>query len=131
VPSRNKHYKFLSGSGGSEIGAQEIENGWAKYWLNLFNSRTTASSSLPKFRGCIPTRRPWFKPGSGRVEFVVNEVELGQVFSEYVGFPANKSEDCSFWIELAFGTYKKQHHKCVSVMTARSTGGLQKRNSLE
>jgi hypothetical protein len=27
VPSRNKHYKFLSGSGGSEIGAQEIENG--------------------------------------------------------------------------------------------------------
>jgi hypothetical protein len=29
----------------------------------------------------------WFKPGSSHVGFVVDKVALGQVFSEYFGFP--------------------------------------------
>jgi hypothetical protein len=33
------------------------------------------------------SRRPGFEPGSGRVGFVVDEVVLGQVLSEYSGFP--------------------------------------------
>jgi hypothetical protein len=33
------------------------------------------------------------------VGFVVDEVELGQIFSEYFGFPANShSTDCSLFI---------------------------------
>jgi hypothetical protein len=31
--------------------------------------------------------RPGFEPGSGHVGFVVDKVALGQVFSEYFGFP--------------------------------------------
>jgi hypothetical protein len=35
-------------------------------------------------------------PGSGQVGFVVDKVALGQVFSEYFGFPANLySPNCS------------------------------------
>jgi hypothetical protein len=36
--------------------------------------------------GFLP-RRPGFDPGSGQVESVVDKVALGQVFSEYFGFP--------------------------------------------
>jgi hypothetical protein len=32
-----------------------------------------------------------FKPGSGQVGFVVDKVALGQVFSEYFGFPCQSS----------------------------------------
>jgi hypothetical protein len=32
-----------------------------------------------------------FDPGSGQVEFVVDKVALGQVFSEYFGFPCQTS----------------------------------------
>jgi hypothetical protein len=32
-----------------------------------------------------------FDPRSGHVEFVVNKVALGQVFSEYFGFPCQSS----------------------------------------
>jgi hypothetical protein len=35
----------------------------------------------------FPPRRPWFEPGSDHVGFVVDKVALGQVFSEYFGFP--------------------------------------------
>jgi hypothetical protein len=34
---------------------------------------------------------PGFEPGSGRVGFVVDKVALGQVFSEYFGFPCQSS----------------------------------------
>jgi hypothetical protein len=33
----------------------------------------------------------WFKPGSSHVGFVVDKVTLGQVFSEYFGFPCQFS----------------------------------------
>jgi hypothetical protein len=35
----------------------------------------------------FPLWRPGFEPVSGHVEFVVDKVALGQVFSEYFGFP--------------------------------------------
>jgi hypothetical protein len=35
----------------------------------------------------FPPRQPGFEPGSGHVGFVVDKVELGQVFSAYFGFP--------------------------------------------
>jgi hypothetical protein len=35
----------------------------------------------------FPPRRPGFDPRSCHVEFVVDKVALGQVFSEYFGFP--------------------------------------------
>jgi hypothetical protein len=35
----------------------------------------------------FPPRRPGFEPRSGHVGFVVDKVALGQVFSEYFGFP--------------------------------------------
>jgi hypothetical protein len=36
-------------------------------------------------------RRPRFEPGSGHVGFVVEKVALGQVFSQYFGFPCQFS----------------------------------------
>jgi hypothetical protein len=37
-----------------------------------------------------------FDPGSSQVGFVVNKVALGQVFSEYFGFPSQSSfTNCS------------------------------------
>jgi hypothetical protein len=43
-------------------------------------------------RGISPSQgRYLFKPGSSHVVFVVEEVALGQVFSEYFGFPCHSS----------------------------------------
>jgi hypothetical protein len=39
----------------------------------------------------VPLRRPGFKPGSSQVGFVVDKVALGQVLSEYFGFPCQFS----------------------------------------
>jgi hypothetical protein len=39
----------------------------------------------------FPPRRPGFDPGSGQVGFVVDKAALGQVFSEYFGFPCQSS----------------------------------------
>jgi hypothetical protein len=39
----------------------------------------------------FPPRRPGFDPRSDHVRFVVDEVALGQVFSEYFGFPCQSS----------------------------------------
>jgi hypothetical protein len=36
-----------------------------------------------------------FKPGSSHVGFVVDKVALGQVFSEYFGFPVNRHSTSS------------------------------------
>jgi hypothetical protein len=35
----------------------------------------------------FPPRRPGFDPRSGHLRFVLDKVSLGQVFSEYFGFP--------------------------------------------
>jgi hypothetical protein len=39
----------------------------------------------------LPTATARFKPGFGQVGFVVDKVLLGQVFSEYFGFPCQSS----------------------------------------
>jgi hypothetical protein len=39
----------------------------------------------------LPPRRPGFDPRSDHVGFVVDKVTLGQVFSEYFGFPCQSS----------------------------------------
>jgi hypothetical protein len=39
----------------------------------------------------FPPRRPGFDPRSDHVGFVVDKVALGQVFSEYFGFPCQSS----------------------------------------
>jgi hypothetical protein len=39
----------------------------------------------------FPPRRPGFDPVSGQVGSVVDKVALGQVFSEYFGFPCHSS----------------------------------------
>jgi Na+-translocating ferredoxin:NAD+ oxidoreductase RnfC subunit len=44
----------------------------------------------------LPPLRPGFQPESVHVGFVVDEVPLGQVFSEYSGFPVYlHSTNCS------------------------------------
>jgi hypothetical protein len=37
-------------------------------------------------RSCVP-QRPGFDPESGQGGFVMDKVALGQIFSEYFGFP--------------------------------------------
>jgi hypothetical protein len=52
--------------------------------------RVTSRQAVPLLKGLVPgilPRRPGFDPRSGHVGFVVDKVTLGQVFSEYVGFP--------------------------------------------
>jgi hypothetical protein len=39
----------------------------------------------------LPTAAARVQPGPGQVGFVVDEVSLGQVFSEYFGFPCQSS----------------------------------------
>jgi hypothetical protein len=39
----------------------------------------------------LPTAAAGFAPGSGQVGFVVDKVALGQVLSEYFGFPCQSS----------------------------------------
>jgi hypothetical protein len=46
----------------------------------------------------VSRRLPVFDPRSGHVGFVVDKVALGQVFSEYFGFP------CQFTFHLLFHT---------------------------
>jgi hypothetical protein len=46
-----------------------------------------AAPELKRLVAGFPPRRPGFNPRSGHVGFVVDKVALGQVFSEYFGFP--------------------------------------------
>jgi hypothetical protein len=60
----------------------------------------------------FPPRRSGFEPGSGHVEFVVDKVELGQVFSEYFGFP------CQFTFHRLFHNH---HHPSSGACTIGRT----------
>jgi hypothetical protein len=59
----------------------------------LGKDQVAASSSRRKNKPHLSNikRRPGFEPGSGHVGFVVDKVVLGQVFSEYFGFPCQSS----------------------------------------
>jgi hypothetical protein len=50
-----------------------------------------AAPQLKQLAAGFSPRRPGFKPGYGQVGFVVDKVALGQVFSEYFGFPCQSS----------------------------------------
>jgi hypothetical protein len=39
----------------------------------------------------FPTATAWFEPRSGHVGFVMDKVAMGQVFSQYFGFPCQFS----------------------------------------
>jgi hypothetical protein len=45
-----------------------------------------AAPLLKRLVAGFQSRWPGFDPGSGQVEFVVDKMTLGQVFSEYFGF---------------------------------------------
>jgi hypothetical protein len=49
------------------------------------------SNMLKRLVAGFPPRRLGLDPGSGQVWFVVDKVALGQVFSEYFGFPCQSS----------------------------------------
>jgi hypothetical protein len=55
------------------------------------NTGTMAKPQLKRFVAGFPQRRPEFEPGFGQVGLVVDKVVLGQVFSEYFGFPCQSS----------------------------------------
>jgi hypothetical protein len=58
--------------------------------------------SVPRLRWSVTSFPQWqlgFKPRSGHVGFVADKVALGQVFSEYFGFP------CPFSFHLLFHTH--------------------------
>jgi hypothetical protein len=50
-----------------------------------------AVPQLKRLVAGFPPQRPGFEPGSGHVGFGVDKVALGQVFSEYFGFPCQSS----------------------------------------
>jgi hypothetical protein len=67
---------------------------WPYIWLEgprkptlKLSQSLTPSRAVPQLR----RRRPGFDPRSGHMGFVVDEVALGQVFSEYFGFPCQFS----------------------------------------
>jgi hypothetical protein len=53
--------------------------------------RNKAVPQLKRLVAGFPPRRPRFEPGSSHVGFLVDKVALGQVFSEYFGFPYQSS----------------------------------------
>jgi hypothetical protein len=65
--------------------------GWEGSQKLLIVKRQQAAPQLKRLVAGFPPRRPGFKTGSSHVGFVVDEVALGQVFSEYFGFPCQSS----------------------------------------
>jgi hypothetical protein len=58
--------------------------------------------TVPQLRllvACFPPRRPGVEPRSRHMGFVVHKVAMGQVFSEYFGFP------CQFPFHLLLHTH--------------------------
>jgi hypothetical protein len=52
---------------------------------------SASAASCKRLVAGFPPRRPGFDPRSGHVGFVVDKVALGQIFSEYFGFPCQSS----------------------------------------
>jgi hypothetical protein len=59
--------------------------------INGYYSRRKAVPWLRRLVAGFPPRRPVFDPKSGHMGFVVDNAALGQVFSEYFGFPCQFS----------------------------------------
>jgi hypothetical protein len=62
------------------------------------------------------TAAAWFEPGSSHVGFVVDKVELGQVFSEYFGFPCQSLLQQLFHspLSIMWGWYDRQIVAAIS-----------------
>jgi hypothetical protein len=58
---------------------------------SLYLDPLKAAPYLKRLVAGFPPRRPGLKPGSSHVGSVVGKVALGQVFSEYFGFPCQSS----------------------------------------
>jgi hypothetical protein len=61
-----------------------------------------AVTQLRRLVAGFPPRRPKFDPGSGHAGFVVDEVSLGQVFSEYFVSPASLHSTNYFTITIIY-----------------------------
>jgi hypothetical protein len=67
-----------------------------------------AAPQLKRLVAGFPPLRPGFDPGSGQVGFVVDKMALGQVFSEYFGFPCQSSFHRKFSIlTITRGRYNR------------------------
>jgi hypothetical protein len=56
-----------------------------------FKNVQKAAPKLKRLVAGFSPRRSGFDPGAGQVAFVVDKVPMGQVFSEYFGFPCQSS----------------------------------------
>jgi hypothetical protein len=79
---------------------KHVATNWLLAWLlsnALHNIRQKKAANYLSFSiissvtSPLPPRRPVFAHGSGQVGFVVDKMSLGQVFSEYFGFPCQFS----------------------------------------
>jgi hypothetical protein len=62
--------------------------------LVLYRYANPLGRAMPWLKRLVagfPPRKPGFDPRSGHVGFVVDKVALGQIFSEYFGFPCQSS----------------------------------------
>jgi hypothetical protein len=62
--------------------------------------KKAVAAAVPKLKRLVagfPPRRPWFASGQ-HVGFFVDKAALGQVFSEYFGFPCNHFTNLSIII---------------------------------
>jgi hypothetical protein len=69
--------------------AENLEFFYVCQDLGRVKSELPEGEKLRQLVASVPPRRLWFEPGSGHVEFVVHKAELGQIFSEYLGFPCH------------------------------------------
>jgi hypothetical protein len=99
LPRSMLHFLFLPNLRDNNLScAYEFTSGFEFCWP--FGRRVKYSHELydlcnaPWLRWLaagFPPRRPGFEPGSDHVRFVVDKVALGQVSSEYFGFPCQSS----------------------------------------
>jgi hypothetical protein len=66
-----------------------------------------AAPYLKRLVAGFPPRRPGFKPGSTHVGFVVDKLAVGQVSSEYFGFPCQSSFHNHHHLSIIWGWYNR------------------------
>jgi hypothetical protein len=64
---------------------------WLKFLIFLSSCKYRDSRAIDQVVAGFPPWRPGFDPKSSHVRFVVKKVALGQVCSEYFGFPCQSS----------------------------------------
>jgi hypothetical protein len=87
LPIRLQNYLFRNDFPAKIVYAYPIS--YSGYTSRLSPSKGRAIAQVVS--DWLPTATARFKPGSGQVGFVVDKLALGQVFSEYFGFPCQSS----------------------------------------